>query len=135
MKGSYGVPRNPRTKALRNVSTNGPQLDDKKLLQWLKSEPQFGTERFAYIGQLVFMNELDDPESTLEFMKRLRDKFCSTLAFFKKMENEESQQGEQEMSGDEFYGYLGLRMGIRSLAARIQWCDEAIEKINERYSK
>lgn len=107
----------------------------KKLLQWLKSEPQFGTERFAYVGQLVFMHELDDPESTLKFMRQLRDKFRSTLVFFKHMEKEETQKNEQEMSGEEFFGYLGLRMGIRSLAARIRWCDEAIQKINERYSK
>src|SRR5262245_48495156 len=45
----------------------------KELFQWLRSGPTMGTERFAYIGQLIYMSQLKDLETTSLFLVRLRE--------------------------------------------------------------
>ena len=47
------------------------------LRDWLLSGPATGSERFAFIGQLVFMGELDDLEATLEFLMELREELSA----------------------------------------------------------
>ncbi len=107
----------------------------KRLLAWLRSEPQIGAERFAYIGQLVFMHELEDPNATIGFLSQLRGRLQALLSFFQQMEADESESGMEGMSDEDFHGYLGLRMGISSLTAKIQWCDESIELTKDRLPK
>ena len=104
----------------------------KELLKWLRAEPQIGTERFAYVAQLVFLYELDSLDETLRFLTELHDRFCSIRDFFEQMETSDSAAGLDAISNDEFHGYLGLRMGISSMHAKIRWCEESIEMVKQR---
>ena len=33
---------------------------------------------------------------------------------------------------DDFHEYLALRSGILAMEARLRWCDESIERVNQR---
>ena len=107
----------------------------KQLLNWLKSGPQLGTERFAYLGQLTFMHELEDLEATTEFILELRAKLFSVLAILKQAEQQlpgGDNSRYESLADDELHGYLSMRMGIHSLTARVAWCDEALEQLQAR---
>src|SRR5688572_7542021 len=39
----------------------------KELLRWLATGPHLDTQRLAYVGQLLFLHEADDPSQTLDF--------------------------------------------------------------------
>lgn len=109
----------------------------KQLLEWLRSGPRMGTERFAYLAQLCFMHELGDLEQTLDFMIELRSRLADFLLLLKNAEAELTPSGEEfpeSLSEADFHGYLGIRMGIHSLTAKVAWCDEALERIRERQS-
>lgn len=107
----------------------------KQLLKWLKSGPQLGTERFAYLGQLIFMHELEDLEATTEFILELRSKLFSVLAILKQAE-QELPSGDrnpcESLADDGLHDYLCLRMGLHSLTAKVAWCDEALEQLQTR---
>ena len=36
------------------------------------------------------------------------------------------------LSGEDFHVYLAVRMGVRSLRSRVDWCDEVLERIERR---
>ena len=106
-----------------------------ELVRWLGEGPQMGAERFAYLGQLCFMHELDDLQATGDFMLELRSRLGAFLALL--------QQAESDLAGtdgarldtlnaEDFHVYLAVRMGVRSLRAKVDWCDEALERIEHR---
>ena len=106
-----------------------------ELIRWLGEGPQMGAERFAYLGQLCFMHELDDLQATGDFMLELRSRLGAFLALL--------QQAESDLAGtdgarldtlnaEDFHVYLAVRMGVRSLRAKVDWCDEALEHIEYR---
>ena len=106
-----------------------------ELIRWLGEGPRMGTERFAYLGQLCFMHELDDLQATGDFMLELRSRLGAFLALL--------QQAESDLAGtdgarldtlnaEDFHVYLAVRMGVRSLRAKVDWCDEALEHIEHR---
>ena len=107
----------------------------KQLLKWLRSGPQLGTERFAYLGQLTFMHELEDWEATTEFMLELRSKLLGFLAILKQAERElpcGDADPYDSLPDDELHDYLSLRMGVHSLTAKVAWCDETLERLQSR---
>ena len=106
-----------------------------ELIRWLGKGPQMGAERFAYLGQLCFMHELDDLQATGDFMLELRSRLGAFLALL--------QQAESDLAGtdgarldtlnaEDFHVYLAVRMGVRSVRAKVDWCDEALERIEHR---
>ena len=106
-----------------------------ELIRWLTAGPQMGTQRFAYVAQLCFMHELDDLEATSDFMLELRSRLGEFLALLQQAELEiAGADGVQvdTLSGEDFHVYLAVRMGVRSLRSRVDWCDEALERIERR---
>jgi DNA-binding PadR family transcriptional regulator len=103
---------------------------------WLRGEPEIGTERLAYIGQLVFHGELGDPTRTLRFLVALRDRLVETLEWL--------ESGEPELrraraglpiprwSDDDFHELLCLRLGRHVLRARVAGCDECLRLVRAR---
>jgi DNA-binding PadR family transcriptional regulator len=105
------------------------------LIAWLKAEPVLGTERFAYIGQLIFLGELGDLEHTSSFLHKLRERLATTLAFLEQVAAPLAQQlatDSRSLSDSEFHEYLALRMGIVSLSAKVSSSDESLEMIRIR---
>ncbi len=107
----------------------------RELLKWLRSGPQLGAERFAYVAQLAFMHELQDLKHTREFVGQLKVRLTELHRFFTAMEQDELRDGIDALSAEEFHGYLSLRMGLHALKAKIKWCDESLLRIDERRKK
>jgi DNA-binding PadR family transcriptional regulator len=107
----------------------------RKLLEWLRSGPQTGAERFAYIAQLVFLYEVNDLNETRQFLDELREVFRRKLKLYQEMDAAEARRGTERLSGSDFHAYLGLRMAIHSLSAKVHWCDEAIDMILARIDR
>ena len=106
-----------------------------ELIRWLSSGPRMGTERFAYLAQLCFMHEIDDLEATSDFMLELRSRLIGFLALLQQAESDcAGIDGERRdtLNAEEFHDYLAVRMGVRSLRAKVDWCDEALERIERR---
>ena len=57
----------------------------RELLKWLRSGPQLGAERFAYVAQLAFMHELQDLKHTREFVEQLKVRLTELHRFFTAM--------------------------------------------------
>ena len=106
-----------------------------ELIRWLTGGAQMGTERFAYVAQLCFMHELDDLEATSDFMLELRSRLDGFLALLQQAESDiAGTDGSRldTLNGEDFHVYLAVRMGIRSLRSKVEWCDEALEHIEQR---
>ncbi len=110
-----------RTKAGREV-----------LHEWLRSGPVVGNDRLAYIGQLIFMGELSDLDVTLEFVQQLREEFDAVLQLLAGAVQEYEASSQKNPSMEDFHNLLSVRMGVRSLQAKVDWCDESIKEIQKR---
>ena len=105
------------------------------LLAWLRSEPAVGTERFAYLAQLYFMDAVGDIHETRAFMSALRDHHSAWLAQLQAVEQDiVASHGDapEHYSDAGFHHFAALRMGIHSLAAKVAWCEETLAAIDRR---
>jgi hypothetical protein len=94
-----------------------------------------GSERFAYLAQLFFMDELDDIAATRRFMLELREHMAARLAALEEVEREVRGAADvppEAFSGDGLHSFLAIRMGIHSVGAKVTWCDETIALIDVR---
>ena len=106
-----------------------------ELLRWLRSGPVVGTERFAYLAQLYFMDAIGDLRETRAFMTVLRDHLSRWLAQLWAVERDViAAHGDvPERYGDAgFHRFAALRMGIHSVGSKVAWCDETLAAIDRR---
>ena len=106
-----------------------------ELLRWLRDDPAVGTERFAYLAQLYFMDAIGDLHRTRTFMAQLVDHFSRWLAQLREVEREiVATCGDvPERYGDAgFHQFAALRMGIHSIEAKVTWCEETLAAIDRR---
>jgi PadR family transcriptional regulator AphA len=107
-----------------------------ELRRWLREEPILGTERFAYLAQLFFMDELGDKAEAQRFMTELRRKLAVWLQQLEEIEAQFAAEGPADNLPDpDFFQYLTLRMGVRAITAKIEWCDESIKRLRSRAKK
>ncbi len=129
----------------REPSPKGPDrkvytVTDKgraELLTWLRSEPAVGTERFAYLAQLYFMDAIGDIHETRAFMSALRDHHSRWLAQLEAVERDVvTTHGDapEHYSDAGFHHFAALRMGIHSIQSKVTWCDETLAAIDRRLS-
>ncbi len=107
----------------------------KELQRWLEGEPEFADERYTYLAQLFFMGELVDFHKTVAFLEKVRDKRHNSLTKLREIERDwlaEVGGTTDNLSDDHFHRYMTLRTGISTMSARVAWCDEAIERIQQR---
>lgn len=105
------------------------------LHEWLRSGPAVGNDRLAYIGQLLHMSELNDLDVTLEFLQQLREEFAAVLEVLSNALGDASVFNSQKMTIDEFHDVISVRMGVLSLQAKVDWCDESIDAVHKRIKK
>jgi PadR family transcriptional regulator AphA len=108
------------------------------LREWLESGPQVGDERFAYLGQLYFMDELGDEARTLWFLLRLRESVrrkIDTLRAIERRWAEQDPRYPDRLPAFDFHVHLTLRMGVLTLAAKLKWCDESIRRTRLRLNE
>ena len=106
-----------------------------ELRRWVRSGPEVGTERFAYLAQLYFMDEIEDLRETRAFMSDLRDHLSGRLSALRGIEREivAAHGDEPERYSDAgFHRFATLRMGIHSLGAKVTWCDLTLAAIDRR---
>lgn len=104
--------------------------------EWLTSGPEVATERFGYLTQLFVMDALDDEGQTLEFMRELRDHLAAWLAGLEGAQEEVDRAGPWvDLPSAEFHRVATLRMGIHTLRAKVTWCDETIERLEQRLDR
>ena len=106
-----------------------------ELLRWICGDPVVGTERFAYLAQIYFMDTLGDVRQTRAFMAALRDHLTRWLAELRALEREivAAHGGAPERYGDAgFHQFATLRMGIHSIGSKVTWCDETLAAIDRR---
>lgn len=144
-------------KSRREPSPKGPQRrvyrrtaqGDRELARWLSGEPIMGTERFAYLAQLIFMGQLHDLARTQQFLRQLRDKQAALLNVIQQGLDEiapsphstadnstpHKNLAPESLSDEAFHEWLCLRLSARAVGARVQWCDEALEIVLRRASQ
>ena len=106
-----------------------------ELLRWLRGGPAVGTERFAYLAQLYFMDAIGDIHETRAFMTALRDHLSRWLAQLWAVERDVvATHGDapERYSDTGFHQFAALRMGIHSIGSKVTWCDETLSAIDRR---
>ncbi len=106
-----------------------------ELLDWLRGGPVIGTERFAYLAQLYFMDAIGDIRETRAFMISLRDHLTHWLTHLQTIEREVTDtagHAPERYSDAGFHRFAALRMGIHSVGSKVVWCDETITAIDRR---
>jgi DNA-binding PadR family transcriptional regulator len=106
-----------------------------ELLGWLRGGPVVGTERFAYLAQLYFMDAIGNLHETRAFMAGLRDHFGRWLAQLWAVEREVIAtygDASERYSDAGFHQFAALRMGIHSIGAKVTWCNETLAAIDRR---
>lgn len=111
---------------------------DRVLHRWLSGGPILGTERFAYIAQLLFLGELNNLEQTLSFLQQLRDKLASHVSFLQSVDESikpRSTSAVTQLDPVAFHEWISVRFGVTSLQAKVAWCEEAIRLVKERLKR
>ena len=123
-------PRGPNRKV---YSLTGEGREEVR--RWLRSGPEVGTERFAYLAQLYFMDAVGDLRETRAFMEELRAHLAGWLGQLRSVEGEvtAAHGDEPERYSDAgFHRFATLRMGIHSIGSKVAWCDETLAAIDRR---
>ena len=127
--------------ASREASSKGPDRliyartegGTMELERWLRSGPQVGRERFAYLGQLSAMGQLGDLAAAQDFLVQLRRSFAERRAYLDGIEGL-ILGGESPDSVDDasFFDWAALRMGMAALGARKTCCEELLAVLERR---
>jgi len=99
-----------------------------ELLGWLKQGPLMGKQRLPYLAQLEHLYEADDLDATYNFVVQLRQHFATFGRFLSDV-----QLGDPEdMNDAQFHELITLQYGITACQARVAWCDESLDQIDNR---
>jgi DNA-binding PadR family transcriptional regulator len=120
-------PRGPARRVYRRTAAGARALHD-----WLRGEPQFGAERIAYIGQLIFMGELKSRSETERFLRQLRSQMAVKADLLRSAGLQFEERSPEEMSDSEIHEYLSVKFGIRTMTARLAACDECLKIVQSR---
>jgi PadR family transcriptional regulator AphA len=105
------------------------------LRKWLTTSPTLATERIEYLAQTFFLGALEDDAAALTFMRQLREILANELVALESIEATWSAADPTYpdcADRDDFYAQLTLEMGLRKLAAKLEWADRCISRIETR---
>jgi DNA-binding PadR family transcriptional regulator len=100
---------------------------DKALEEWLAGDPELSPERLSVLCQIHFLSRARDPRKTTVFLERVRDSFIERLREYEALRAEEGKAKEGTV--DVFFDTLALDLGLKTLQARIEWCEEALSRL------
>ncbi|MYE17755.1 MAG: PadR family transcriptional regulator [Gemmatimonadetes bacterium] len=106
-----------------------------ELSEWLRGGPVVGVERFAYLAQVFFMDTVGDLHETRAFMAALRQRLNEWLARLRAIETDITGtygSAPEHYPDAGFHQFATLRMGIRSIGSKVEWCDETLAAIDRR---
>lgn len=120
--------RGPDRRAYSRTDAGQTELD-----KWLRSGPQIGRERFAYLAQLSGIGLLNEPAVGVDFLIQLRHWFTERLEYLKGFETAVLEDHTPEsLDNAEFFDWAALQMGISVLEARARCCTELLETLKRR---
>lgn len=109
-----------------------------ELQKWLRGGPVLRTERYAHVGQLIYMGEVNDLEVTREFLERLLQHYEEKLDILKSAESayeEVDSTDSEEMDADAFHDFLSIQIGVETFRARVRACRNALKLIRLRITR
>lgn len=121
--------RGPKRRVYRRTPEGEAELH-----AWLRGPPQLHTVRLAYIAQLCFLGQLEDPSETVRFVDALKAELEARLARFEAIEDlHRLECGDvDDLTDAHFHEFAALRAGIHVARARLAWCDETLARLEER---
>ncbi len=105
------------------------------LRQWLSLDPIIADERFPYIAQLYFMDELGDPRRTAHFIQNYRARIEALeekMAGLERLWREQDPRYPDELPPHDFHVHLTLRLAIAIARAKIEWCNATLHSVAQR---
>ncbi len=118
----------------RTVYTRTPDGRE-GLILWLTGGPEVGSERFSYLAQIFFMDQVGDLHATRRFMLDVRARMAAWHAALLQVECEEREAAgkpPEQFSAPGLHRFIALRMGIHSVGSKIAWCDETVAVLDAR---
>lgn len=125
--------RGPARRVYRRTAAGSRELH-----RWLRGGAVTGTERFAYVAQLLFLGELADPPATIRFLEDLRVKLLAVLELLQVVEADlkaKHPDCPHDLTDADLHDYLSLRLGTGSLRAKVAVCDEGLALLRARAPK
>ena len=107
----------------RRVYRRTPQGDE-EFREWLDSDPELSHERLSVLAQIHFLCREKDPERTTRLLEEVKERFVERL------EKYEAVRIKQDQSG-ELFDRLSLDLSMKTLKARIEWCDDTIQLLTQ----
>ena len=101
----------------------------KELLKWLAAGPDIGDFRLPYLSQVFFLDEFDDPNDAVKFLRKLRAHFRAWFEALSAIDSEfrEDFPGYPDIiPGDNLYPAITLRFGLKRIKATLDWIEESI---------
>ena len=92
-------------------------------------------ERYAHIGQMIFLGEVDDLDVTQEFLTRLLQHYERKLVLLEDARNvyEELDPADPSaLDADEFHDLFSVQFGVETFSARVRACRNALKLIEAR---
>lgn len=115
-------PRGPDRRVYRRTPKG-----DEELNGWLDSDPELSHERLSILAQIHFLCQSRDQEKTTALLESVRQRFVERLKKYEALGNAEEQANKEE--ADKFFDKLALDLSVKTLKARIEWCDEVIGQL------
>ncbi len=106
----------------------------RELKRWLESGPTAGKDRLHYLAQVFFLDAASR-DQRLRFFKDLRSHFVAELEELRAVErgwSAEDPHYPDALPDEAFYKQLTLRLGLKKVAAIVDWCEECIAVIEKR---
>lgn len=107
----------------------------RELVEWLSHGPHVSEERRHFLAQVFFLHAYSNPRSALDFMKSLKEimsEKLDTLRATEKYWREEDSRYPDDLPDEDFYPQLTLALGLKVIAATVEWCDACIDRIEQR---
>jgi len=105
---------------------------------WLAGEPAIGDERFGYLAQLYFLEDLGDLQATLAFLTKLRERLAGRLDALRAIDRSGADARPEYPDGlplDEFHQQMTLQFGLEVGAVRLAWCEASIRRVKARLAR
>jgi len=98
---------------------------------WLRAGPEVGKDRVSYLTQVFFLDAVPAAER-LAFLADLRQHFVDELEELREVDRywaAEDPRYPDQLPDDALYKQFTLRLGLKKIAATVDWCDECIAVI------
>lgn len=107
-----------------------------ELERWLRSGPELRADRAAYVGQLIFMGQIDDLDATRRFLEQVERSFAEALRTLEDADAGLRGGGDpadaEAVDAEAFHELLSVRLGAAVYRARVRACRDALRLVDER---